>query len=125
MGHVNNAVIMEFFDLGKSYYFSASGIPVEPAEGDFTVMVVHVEVDFKSQIHYHDSVEVQSSVTRWGNKSFDLLQRVVERSSGRVCAECRTVMSGYIRSLSQSAPIPDDIKHRVDAFDNAHNGRLC
>lgn len=26
MGHVNNAVIMEFFDLGKSSYFADAGI---------------------------------------------------------------------------------------------------
>ena len=32
MGHVNNAVIMEFFDLGKSEYFTAIGLP--PEEGD-------------------------------------------------------------------------------------------
>ena len=48
MGHVNNAVIMEFLDLGKSEYFTSVGLP--PEEGDFTVMVVHVEVDFMSQI---------------------------------------------------------------------------
>ena len=28
MGHVNNAVIMEFFDLGKSHYFADAGLPV-------------------------------------------------------------------------------------------------
>ena len=36
MGHVNNAVIMEFFDLGKDHFFRARGLP--PEEGDFTVM---------------------------------------------------------------------------------------
>ncbi len=39
MGHVNNAVIMEYFDLGKEAFFSAHGMP--PEKGDFTVIVVH------------------------------------------------------------------------------------
>ncbi|MCF0212479.1 MAG: acyl-CoA thioesterase, partial [Bacteroidales bacterium] len=54
MGHVNNTIIMEYFDLGKSRYFHDAGIPVIPEEGDFCVMIVHLELDFKSQIHFHD-----------------------------------------------------------------------
>ena len=45
MGHVKNAVIMEYLDLGKDEFFSSHGVP--PTKGDFTVMVVHYDVDFK------------------------------------------------------------------------------
>ena len=38
MGHVNNAMIMEFFDLGKSEYFTAVGVP--PEEGEFTKLFI-------------------------------------------------------------------------------------
>ena len=44
MGHVNNTVIMEYFDLGKEAFFSSKGLP--PEKGDFTVIIVHYEVDF-------------------------------------------------------------------------------
>lgn len=108
MGHVNNAVIMEFFDLGKARFFSDRGIYAE--EGDFTVMVVHVEVDFRSQIHMNDEIAVETELERIGNKSLHILQRVV-KSDGTLCAECRTVMAGYCRSTSTSAPIPDDFRH--------------
>ena len=47
MGHVNNAVIMEFFDLGKSEYFTAIGLP--PEEGEFTVMVGPHSQDVQSK----------------------------------------------------------------------------
>ncbi len=45
MGHVNNAVIMEYLDLGKDAFFSGHGL--SPTKSDFTVMVVHYDVDFK------------------------------------------------------------------------------
>lgn len=108
MGHVNNAVIMEFFDLGKARFFSDRGIHAE--EGDFTVMVVHVEVDFRSQIHMNDEIAVETELERIGNKSLHILQRVV-KSDGTLCAECSTVMAGYCRSTATSAPIPDDFRH--------------
>ena len=75
MGHVNNAVIMEFFDLGKSEYFTAIGLP--PEEGEFTVMVVHVEVDFQRQIRYHDKIHVTTTVDHFGKKSLAMKQQVI------------------------------------------------
>lgn len=117
MGHVNNAVIMEFFDLGKSTYFADAGIPVTPDEGDFCVMVVHVEVDFHSQIHWGDQIAVTSYVSNWGHKSLRVKQQVVNTATGQPCATCQTVMSGYSRSAAASAPIPDEVKERVQRYD--------
>lgn len=117
MGHVNNAVIMEFFDLGKSCYFADAGIPVTPDEGDFCVMVVHLEVDFHSQIHWHDNIAVTTYVSNWGNKSLRVKQQIVNVDTGQPCATCSTVMSGYSRSSGKSAQIPSDIKARVEKYD--------
>lgn len=108
MGHVNNAIIMEYFDLGKDAFFSAHGIP--PTKGDFTVMVVHCEVDFRSQIHYHDSIRVETELEKLGNKSLTVMQRVVNTETGTICVECRTVLAGYRRSTSQSEVIPDEVR---------------
>ena len=108
MGHVNNAVIMEYFDLGKDAFFSAHGLP--PTKGDFTVMVVHYEVDFKSQIRYHDNIAVETELEKIGNKSLTVLQRVVNTDSGTVCVVCRTVMAGYRRSTSSSEVIPPEVR---------------
>lgn len=111
MGHVNNAVIMEFFDLGKSAYFTAAGLP--PEEGDFTVMVVHVEVDFQSQIRCRDTVHVVTHLDHFGTKSLTMFQQVVNTLTGAVCATCRTVMAGYCRSKCCGAVIPDTIKEQI------------
>ena len=118
MGHINNAVIMEFFDLGKSQYFAAAGIPVTPEEGDFTVMVVHIEVDFHSQIHWHDQIAVTSCVSNCGNKSLRVKQQIIDTVTGKPYATCSTVMSGYSRCAAASAVIPEEIKTRVQRYDS-------
>ena len=111
MGHVNNAVIMEFFDLGKSEYFTAIGLP--PEEGEFTVMVVRVEVDFHKQMNYHDHIHVTTLVDHFGTKSLAMRQQVVDSVTGEPFATCRTVMSGYSRTTQKAAVIPDTIKERI------------
>ena len=117
MGHVNNAVIMEFFDLGKSRYFSESGLPVRPDEGDFCVIIVQIEVDFHSQIHWNDNIAVTTQITNWGHKSLRVKQQVINTDTNQPCATCSTVMSGYSRSTGTSAVIPEDVKERVTLFD--------
>ena len=117
MGHVNNAVIMEFFDLGKSKYFTAIGLP--PEEGEFTVMVVRVEVDFHKQIRYHDHVHVTTSVDHFGNKSLAVRQQVVDDTTGEAYASCRTVMAGYSRSTHRGAVIPDTIKEKILRYEQS------
>ena len=108
MGHVNNAVIMEYLDLGKDAFFSGHGL--SPTKSDFTVMVVHYDVDFKAQIHYHARIQVETEIEKLGNKSLTMMQRVVNTETNVVCVECRTVMAGYRRSTSSSEVIPDEVR---------------
>ena len=108
MGHVNNAVIMEYLDLGKDAFFSGHGL--SPTKSDFTVMVVHYDVDFKAQIHYHDCIQVETEIEKLGNKSLTMMQRVVNTETNVVCVECRTVMAGYRRSTTSSEVIPPEVR---------------
>lgn len=108
MGHVNNAVIMEYLDLGKDAFFSGHGL--SPTKSDFTVMVVHYDVDFKAQIHYHDRIQVETEIEKLGNKSLTMMQRVVNTETNVVCVECRTVMAGYRRSTTSSDVIPPEVR---------------
>ena len=91
MGHVNNAVIMEYLDLGKDAFFSGRGL--SPTKSDFTVQI-----------------EVTTEVEKIGNKSITVLQRVVNTETGDICVECRTVMAGYRRSTSSSEVIPPEVR---------------
>lgn len=114
MGHVNNAVIMEYFDLGKSNYFSAVGVP--PELNDFTVMIVHYDVDFKAQVRYYDNLSVQTYCSKFGNKSLEITQTLV-KENGEVCVVCKAVMAGYSRSQKSSALIPEEIKEKIRQLD--------
>lgn len=113
MGHINNAVIMEYFDLGKSNYFEAVGLPV--TEGDFTVMIVHYDVDFVGQLLFNDTMEVCSKIEKIGNKSITMLQEV--RCGGVTKVVGHTILSGYSRQSHTSMAIPDEIKARINAYE--------
>jgi len=113
MGHVNNAVIMEFFDYGKMKYFDAAGVYVE--KEPITLVIVHYEVDFVGQILRGDMPEVWTKVVRFGNKSLEVLQHIV--CNGVVKATCKTIMSGYNREKQMSETIPERIKEAIRNYE--------
>ncbi len=110
MGHINNAVIIEYFDLAKDLFFTSRGLP--PTDGDFTLIVVHLEADFRQQILRHHPIHVTTDVEKIGNKSLTLLQQVVNSDTGAICAQCRTVLAGYRHSTASSEVIPDEVRGR-------------
>ncbi len=113
MGHVNNAVIMEFFDYGKMKYFDETGIYVE--KEDITIVIVHYEVDFMGQIFRNDLPEVCTKVSKFGNKSLEVLQHII--CNGEVKAVCKTVMSGYNKRTKTSDVIPEYIKTSITKYE--------
>ena len=117
MGHVNNAVIMEFFDYGKMKYFEHLGINVE--KEDVTIVIVHYEADFRGQIFLDSATEVWTKVEKIGQKSLNVLQHIV--SDGQVKAVCKTVMSGYNRKTKTSEFIPEEMKKTILDYENRKN----
>lgn len=105
-GHVNNTVYFSFYDLGKTDYFSAV-CPFIDWEKD-GIVVVHIEVDFLSQIYGADHIAVQTAVTEIGSKSFRLAQRVVNTDTGEVKCVCTSVMVAFDVLHHASQPLPPE-----------------
>lgn len=105
-GHVNNAVYLSFYDLGKTNYFG-SVCPNVNWERD-AIMVVCLQVNFISQIFGTDEISVQTAVTGIGTKSFDLSQRVIDLKTGVVKCLCRSTMVTYDLVGHQSKPLTEE-----------------
>lgn len=102
-GHINNAVYLTFYDLGKTNYFE-SVCPNVNWEKD-AIVVVHIDVDFMSQIFRTDHVSVETAVTSIGTKSFELAQRVIDSKTGEVKCVCRSIMVTYDLIEHKSKPL--------------------
>jgi len=113
-GHVNNTVYLSFYDLGKTEYF-ASVCPNVDWEKD-GIVVVHLDVDFISQIFSTDTISVQTSVTAIGTKSFDLAQRVIDQN-GHVKCLCRSTMVAYDLSEHTSKPMNPEWVEAICEFE--------
>ena len=116
LGHINNSVYFSFYDLGKSEYFKAvRGNQLDTK--DIDIVVVHAEVDFLAPVFLSDEIEVQTTISDIGNKSFTLLQRIMETTTGKVKCVCKTVMVGFDFKTQMSINISDEWRKAITEFE--------
>ena len=118
LGHVNNSVYFTFYDLGKSRYFEAvKRETIDWRKAD--VVIANVNADFLSPIYSYEQISVETCCIEIGNRSFKLMQRIVNTQTNEVKGMCRTIMVGFDVAAGVSAPISDEWKEAICRFENA------
>ena len=116
LGHVNNSVYFTFYDLGKSRYFeTVKKQSIDWRKAD--VVIANVNADFLSPIYSYEQVAVETCCVEIGNRSFKLMQRIVNTTTGEVKGICRTIMVGFDVEAGVSAPISDEWKDAIRQFE--------
>ncbi len=101
LGHVNNAVFAVMLEQGRSELMVEAGLPV--VTGDQAVVIVRMELDFISEMNWPGDVVIQTWVTRLGNRSFQLGQRLTQ--DGKPTGQAVTVMVVMDRAARRAVPI--------------------
>ena len=116
LGHINNSVYMSFYDLGKTEYFKdVRGEVIAPK--DIDIVVAHFEVDFIAPVFLTDKISVQTAVSEIGNKSFELVQRIVCTKTDAVKCVCRTIMVGFDFKVNETKLISDEWRNAISGFE--------
>ena len=116
LGHVNNSVYFQFFDLGKAQYFNAvKGDNMDWAKVD--IVVANVNCNFISPIYFSEDIAVRTQVSEIRNSSFTIVQQLVNVNTSEVKCQCTTIMVGYNIEKRTSKPISQDWIDGLSAFE--------
>lgn len=118
LGHVNNSVYFTFYDLGKSRYFeTVKKQSIDWRKAD--VVIANVNADFLSPIYSYEQIAVETCCIEIGNRSFKLMQRIVNTTTGEIKGVCRTIMVGFDVEAGVSAPISDEWKDAIRQYEGS------
>ena len=117
LGHVNNSVYFQFFDLGKTKYFKGLNVQSDIDWRRPTVIIANVNCSFLSPTLFNESVEGLTQCARLGNKSLTLLQHLVNSETREVKATCATVMVNMDPETNQPSPLPKVGRDAIVAFE--------
>jgi acyl-CoA thioester hydrolase len=104
MGHVNNATYSTYLEQAR---IGALG-------GLDEFILARVEIDFRSELHFGEEVEVRSRCSRLGTKSFDLAHEL-RAGDGRLVAEGVSVLVAYDYDRAESVELSEELRQRLTA----------
>jgi acyl-CoA thioester hydrolase len=123
MGHVNNAVFFTYMETARVEYVRHQ-ILGEAQVRSFTdalgLILAKISCEFKSPIYYGQQVEVGTRVTEMRNSSFLIDQRI--EADGQLAASAEAVVVHYDYQAGKSVRIPDEVRLRIQAFENRGDG---
>lgn len=108
MGHVNNATYVTYMEEARAKYFRDElGVSAD----ELSMVVAHLEVDFRRSVQYADEVEVAVSVTDVGESSFTMAYEV--RDDEGVAVEGETVQVVLDPETGASQRVPDEWRESI------------
>mgnify|MGYP003289293104 FL=1 len=111
--HVNNIWQQSYFDMGKTdFYVKVLGIP-----GVFDrmrIITASTHTDYLGQVRLMDDIVVTTDVSRLGNKSMTLHQRIM--LGDKCLTESSSVMVAFDFELQQTVPLPEEWRERLSEY---------
>lgn len=111
--HVNNGAQCHYFDMGRSRFFEHA-FQTQIDWLSFKYVLVHIDLDFKNPILFHDEIVCESGILEIGNSSFKMIQRLVDQKTGLVKTECHAVVVYFDRETNKSERILDTDRNMLN-----------
>ncbi|MHB1440641.1 MAG: acyl-CoA thioesterase [Cuniculiplasma sp.] len=113
LGHVNNAVFLTYYELGRTNYvrdFLGGFVST-----DVKFVVNHAEVDFRSPIHFEDSPEILTWISKVGNTSCIFSHEIKSETDGKLFSSGKTVIV-WIDNNFKKVPIEHEIRKKLQTL---------
>lgn len=111
--HVNNIWQQSYFDMGKTdFYVKVLGIP--GVFDKLRIITASTHTDYLGQVRLMDDIVVTTDVSRLGNKSMTLHQRIM--CGDKCLTESSSVMVAFDFELQQTILLPDEWRRALEEY---------
>lgn len=115
LGHVNNAVYLSYIEMVRFEYVKTVFKIRDWREIDF--IVARAEVDYRSPAYVGETLVASGRVCRLGGASFDMEYRIVDKATGRLVAQAKTVQVCYDYQNSRVKRLSEAFMETVRSYD--------
>ena len=120
MAHVNNSVYQNFFDLARTHYFEKAFM--EKMNWKVHALVLaKITIEYFNPIFLEENIEVQTKVHTLGNKSLQMIQKIINSETKEVKAQNDAVLVAFSVNENEAISLPDDWKNKIQNFENDLN----
>ena len=120
MAHVNNSVYQNFFDLARTHYFKK----VFEKKMDWNtkaLVLAKITIEYLNPIFLEENIEVLTKVHTLGNKSLQMIQKIINSETKEVKAINDAVLVGFGVKEDAPIPLPEEWKTKISNFEKDIN----
>lgn len=114
LGHVNNAVYLNWLEQGRLSALERCGYSVRSIAQEWLTNIVRAEVDFLRPTFYGDRLVVTTALERMGRTSFTLASEFLRLPGREIVAKARAVLV-WLNQDGRPTPLPADFESRWQA----------
>ena len=111
--HVNNIWQQSYFDMGKTEFYTRV-LGVTGVFDKLRIITASTHTDYWGQVRLTDDIVVTTDVSRIGNKSMTLHQRIM--CGDRCLTGSSSVMVAFDFELQQSVAIPEEWRVKLAEY---------
>ncbi|HSM57802.1 MAG TPA: thioesterase family protein [Candidatus Sulfomarinibacteraceae bacterium] len=119
MGHVNNAVYFTYMEVARGEMFKDL-LSIKTPQ-DLPFVVGEACCRYHSPARFGETLLVGLGVSRFGNKSFDLVYQI-DGQDGRLVATGHTAMIMYDYEAEKTVPVPPEFRRRIETRQEGWEG---
>ena len=117
LGHVNNAVYSTYLEQARIVLWRAqAGLELRRAasgQGGESFILARTEIDFRSEAHDGDELEVRLSLEGFGRTSARYAYEIVDVGTERLVAAAKTVQVWYDYGAGKPVALTEENKARL------------
>lgn len=119
LGHVNNAVYHSFLEQARCHFFERLGLfDPKVGIGSLPLILARTEIDFLEPCFFPEVLQVETWVTKVGNKSITMNYEI-QNENQKAVAKALAVLVWYDHEKDISCLVPENIKKKFETyFDN-------
>lgn len=111
--HVNNIWQQSYFDMGKTDFYTKV-LGITGVFDKLRIITASTHTDYYGQVRLMDDIVVVTDVSRLGNKSMTLHQRIM--LGDKCLTESSSVMVAFDFETQQSVPMPEEWRRKLEEY---------
>jgi acyl-CoA thioester hydrolase len=111
--HVNNIWQQSYFDMGKTNFYTEV-LGITGVFDKLRIITASTHTDYLGQVRLTDDIVVVTDVSRLGNKSMTLHQRIM--CGDKCLTESSSVMVAFDFETQQTVPMPDEWRRNLEEY---------
>ncbi|MEA3316492.1 MAG: thioesterase family protein [Bacteroidota bacterium] len=123
LGHVNNSVFQNYFDLARVQYFN-DVIKKEINWKTDTLVLAKIEIEYINPVFLEEEICVLTKTSNLGNKSLIMSQEIIAPNTNQIKTKNIATLVAYNYPTDKTIIIPDNWRNDIMKFENINNKYL-